>query len=86
MKIDIAFTHSTALRSSLIDSSKSSNKKDPALFIDTDQTVISGNTFSGGAAVQIYLDSEVKGATVVGNVVPGGTVKVEKATDGNVVQ
>lgn len=82
----VAGSGALILRSSLIDSSKSSSKKDPALFIDTDQTVISGNTFSGGAAVQIHLDSEVKGATVVGNVVPGGAVKVEKATDGNVVQ
>ena len=83
--LKVSGSGSLILRGSLVDSSKSGNKNEPALFLDADQAVVSGNTFAGGASVQIRLDSEVKGATVVGNVVPGGEVKIDNATEGSVI-
>lgn len=64
------------LRNCLADGSKSSNKSEPVLRLNTDQAIISNNTFIG-SGVHIRIEGEVKGATLVGNVVPGGKLHLE---------
>lgn len=64
------------MRNCLADGSKSSDKSQPVLRLNTDQAIISGNTFIG-SGVHIRIEGEVKGATLVGNVVPGGKLNLE---------
>ncbi len=64
------------MRNCFADGSKSGDKSQPVLRLNTDQAIVSGNTFVG-SGVHILIDAEVKGATLVGNVVPGGTLNLE---------
>lgn len=71
------------LRKSVIDTANGSDKSAPALLLNVDQAIVSGNTFSGSYATHIKIDTEVKNAVVKDNVVAGGTLKVDQQGGGN---